>query len=243
MWYRQDGAKRCWDKAPCIWWTRTIQAQEDEEGQQAEEGNHTKDKQQEEPTSVPEIKDWFDQDWQEFCEACSYDEKTRAYREIAMNVVSDTTKGYLDLNRWTTIPDRLLKGPFDLEKTKLLFWLVRGGARILKQEHNWEVTKLGFEQIMALEDNITLGPYLIYFYHVLGVFDDGHWPDFLLEEKLEWLQAMKLELPVHTHNLLDFRLRLYNFAMNFLGTHQNGRVAAELGRVAAEFEASMTRRQ
>ncbi|KAK4194597.1 hypothetical protein QBC40DRAFT_259859 [Triangularia verruculosa] len=190
VWYRQQGTKRCWKKSQCIYWTLNTQTPQDQEGQQAEGVHEAQEAGDKEP-DVPEIQVWFDQEWQEFRGAFSAVDDHGSYkRGLIMGIAEDKNKGYLDLHPLTPVPDRLLKGPFDLQKTKLLFWLVRGGARILPQ-HSWEVTRVGFEQIMSLEgDNITLAPYLLFFYHRLGVFEWGHWPDFVLQEKADWLDEM-----------------------------------------------------
>ncbi|KAK4181774.1 hypothetical protein QBC36DRAFT_317229 [Triangularia setosa] len=220
IWYRQTATKRHCEKVPCMWWTFPTQVPQNGERQQAQEGQHAEYKQQE----GLGIRDWFNRDWQEFCEACAQILGTRLYRPISQNIASDTRKGYIDLHPLTAVPDRLLKEPFDLERTKLLFWLVRGGARILP-EHNWEVTKLGFEQLMA--DGSTLAPYMIFFYHALGVFDEGHWPDFVLQDEWVRVRAMREELVVSNPNYSQsFEVCLYDFALGFLGTHKSKREMA-----------------
>jgi hypothetical protein len=45
---------------------------------------------------------------------------------------------YIEIHPWTKIPEHLLGGPLDMEKAKLLFWLIRGGAR-LSDTQSWEV--------------------------------------------------------------------------------------------------------
>ncbi|KAK0659778.1 hypothetical protein QBC41DRAFT_331287 [Cercophora samala] len=219
VWYRQQRTERLWEKAACLWWTsppEIPQIQEEpksEEDQQVEGEQEARDPLQD----VARIPERFNEDWQEFCDACSFDEQTGAYQSIVLNVYEDKKEGHLDLHPLTVIPDRFLTGPFDLKTVKLLFWLARGGARILP-EHNWEVTKRGFEQVMA--DESPLAAYVIYFYHVLGVFNKGHWPDFVLEEKFNWLRERKQDMlstmPDGTHL---WKHRLCDFAFSFIGSH------------------------
>lgn len=47
---------------------------------------------------------------------------------------------YIDVHPQVDIPLHLLSGPPDWSKAKLLFWLIRGGAR-LSTDHTWEVCK------------------------------------------------------------------------------------------------------
>lgn len=59
------------------------------------------------------------------------------------------TGGYTELHPRTRVPDHLLVGPWSLDKIKYLFWLVRGGAKML-DSHNFELTKRGYESIFAI---------------------------------------------------------------------------------------------
>lgn len=50
-----------------------------------------------------------------------------------------TTPTSIDMHFSVRIPDELLVGPWDWAKAKLLFWLVRQGTRLAREEQTWEV--------------------------------------------------------------------------------------------------------
>lgn len=102
---------------------------------------------------------------------------------------------HLEVHPGTTVPDDLLRGPFEmeegdvhvgLEKMQRLFWLVRGGA-CLQEDQLWEVTREGFREILELvnpaqsgdDEHVTrrveLVRRLFVLFGVLGVFK-RQWP-------------------------------------------------------------------
>ncbi|KAK3694019.1 hypothetical protein B0T22DRAFT_451426 [Podospora appendiculata] len=92
--------------------------------------------------------------------------------------------GYFDMHPLTRIPNHLLTGPLDWDKAKWLYWCIRGGAQ-LSPDQNWEVTKRGYEQILALAlDDAKLAMRFLYLFAILDVFGGKHWPQFLIDEKL-----------------------------------------------------------
>ncbi|KAK4236307.1 hypothetical protein C8A03DRAFT_45685 [Achaetomium macrosporum] len=95
----------------------------------------------------------------------------------------------IDVHPQTRIPPRLLTGPFDWDSIRLLFWLVRGGAR-LQPEHawDWELTLKGFDNVMALGDQDIAVVYLKLL-SSLGAFK--RWPRDLLKDKLQTAQDLE----------------------------------------------------
>ncbi|KAK4133313.1 hypothetical protein BT67DRAFT_404432 [Trichocladium antarcticum] len=133
----------------------------------------------------------FDADWETW---------TTGYPQA---LLSDFEKEpqYIDIHSWTRVPDRLLDGPLDLDKARLLFWLARGGPRLFYPP-TWEVTVHGYESTMALSDP-NLACYVLRAFLRLGVFE--HWPEFLLDEKLD--EARKRYRDYESFNQLTLPVR------------------------------------
>lgn len=140
---------------------------------------------------------------------------------------------YIDMHPSTRIPERLLGGgPLDLDKAKLLFWLIRGGACLLHNVHIWEVgdqncpqgfqqpvfltpsqlTKRGYENIMTLDDT-QLALQLLRLFLRLGVIS-LQWPEFLVHEKLD--EAIRQTEYYETHGRFTPAARLWWFARKML---------------------------
>ncbi|KAK4660527.1 hypothetical protein QC762_119770 [Podospora pseudocomata] len=224
VWCRQERTERHMEKAACILWKPPTQVQPKQEGSEANEDQRAEEKQElgYREREVEKIRERFDEDWQEFCDACPFNNTTKLEYEIGTNT-QGPEGGYLDLHPLTPIPDRFLKGPFDLESVKLLFWLVRGGARILP-EHNWEATKHGFEQIMNMESR--LGIYVLILFDILGVFKKEHWPPFLLDEKMKWVkETRRIEMSAQS-----WKYRLSILAHRMFLSRQEQEENSRLGR-------------
>ena len=89
----------------------------------------------------------FERDWEELKRYCLN------FFSSADPVVDASTAGqrlthareslldadFIELQPATRIPKRLVVGPFDWETARTLFWLARGGGRLL-HDHTWEVS-------------------------------------------------------------------------------------------------------
>lgn len=106
---------------------------------------------------------------------------------------------HLEVQPGAAIPNDLLLGPFESEddgsiavgeeKAQRLFWLVRGGA-CLQKDQTWEATRDGFMAILQLirgstdegisppdsEKKLMLATQLFFLFGLLGVFD-SQWPE------------------------------------------------------------------
>ncbi|KAL2263096.1 hypothetical protein VTK26DRAFT_8254 [Humicola hyalothermophila] len=133
------------------------------------------------PGHAMDVEACFEADWNEFTSAYSVLLSGDAAELNAIPRSFLHGKAYIDVHPITSIPDSLIRGPFDLQRAKLLFWLIRGGAR-LGQPSSWETAKCGYENITALGDK-RLAVHLLGLFHELNVFH-GFWPDFVREEKL-----------------------------------------------------------
>ncbi|KAK3330974.1 hypothetical protein B0H66DRAFT_545407 [Apodospora peruviana] len=105
--------------------------------------------------------------------------------------------GYWDVHPLTRIPNHFLTGPYDWDKAKWLFWFFRAGAAVIPEYQTWELTKLGYERIMLLEDH-HLAYRLVQLFSLLNVF--RHWPYFLRDEKLD-------EALSHRHRPVGVRMQ------------------------------------
>lgn len=91
----------------------------------------------------------FEADWDEFTDAYSVLLSGVPIEWDAIRATPLKEAKYLDVHTMTSIPDHLMRGPFDLDKAKLLFWLVRGGARLGRQT-GWEVSWHTRRSILSL---------------------------------------------------------------------------------------------
>ncbi|KAK3393095.1 hypothetical protein B0H63DRAFT_9933 [Podospora didyma] len=176
VWYRRHGAGRYYQHIPDS--SRIVQSLRrehlrrsiNEERQfHAREGgfDHGKD-----------VKNCFNEDWEEFKmihQLTRYD-----FRFFVKHIQCNSS--FLEIHPLTRIPNLLLTGPFDWEKAKWLYWLIRAGAR-LSHEQTWELTIRGYESFMKLDDP-ALALHLLPMFFRLGVFG-LHWPEQLIEEKLD----------------------------------------------------------
>ncbi|KAK3335720.1 hypothetical protein B0T19DRAFT_407277 [Cercophora scortea] len=121
--------------------------------------------------------------------------------------------GYFDMHPLTRIPSHLLTGTLlDLDKAKWLYWCVRGGAQ-LSPDQTWELTKRGYERIMALED-AELAKQFLCLFAILDVFGGKHWPQFLIDEKLDEVKQHSPLSP--SPSLPNSRRKLWTAAWFFL---------------------------
>jgi hypothetical protein len=82
----------------------------------------------------------FEQDWKAFRRSCA---KLFSRNDITAAQVHSMTSSresqYLELHSLTRVPRRLLTAPFDWERARTWYWLVRGGASIDVFRESWEV--------------------------------------------------------------------------------------------------------
>lgn len=97
---------------------------------------------------------------------------------------------WIEVHRDTTIPERLLTGPWDDAALQKLFWLVRAGAR-LAPDQTWEITLEGYRTAMATETtpptaNVNLPVIRL----LLNLGGSNHWPRFAYNAELKKLKSV-----------------------------------------------------
>ncbi|KAK0729796.1 hypothetical protein B0H67DRAFT_474933 [Lasiosphaeris hirsuta] len=125
--------------------------------------------------------DWAD--WKEGCEALLYAERAdgrhdRGAMKLLVQQCLRYQSPYLDLHCMAKIPDYLIAGPFNWDRAKLLFWLIRGGAT-MNADQTWELARRGFSTVMLLQDRKLILVMLRLFGSLPRFFD--RWPDHVLK--------------------------------------------------------------
>ncbi|KAK4043757.1 hypothetical protein C8A01DRAFT_32076 [Parachaetomium inaequale] len=125
----------------------------------------------------------FERDWQSFRRSCV--ELFSSGDAIAAAHVRYTTHSrepqYMELHPLTRVPQRLLAAPFDWERARTWYWLVRGSAGIGVRSGSWESTRIAYDRILNLADK-ELAVVLLILLSQLRAFQD--WPTFLVEQEL-----------------------------------------------------------
>ncbi|KAH6855160.1 hypothetical protein B0I37DRAFT_364085 [Chaetomium sp. MPI-CAGE-AT-0009] len=130
----------------------------------------------------------FETDWERFKASCANLFAVDSPRLADTNIVWEQAM-YMELHPLTRVPERLLSAPFNWETAKAIYWLVRGGCRLLAgQMSSWELTKRGYDRMMTLKDH-QLILVLLVLWVKLRAFD--YWPEFLLEQELDISQRMQ----------------------------------------------------
>ncbi|KAK3900186.1 hypothetical protein C8A05DRAFT_17474 [Staphylotrichum tortipilum] len=131
----------------------------------------------------------FEKDWQDFKRRCvdffsrtnPVDGAPIAGLRLTPARESLLDADFVELQPSTTIPKRLIVGPFNWETARILFWVSRGGGRLL-HGHTWEMTWRGYDHITNLADP-QLALVLALLLHRLRAFE--HWPRFLIARGLQ----------------------------------------------------------
>jgi hypothetical protein len=84
----------------------------------------------------------FEADWNHYCARLnSFAMACRFYAEFLDSLEwTSRSNWFIEIHPLTRIPERFLTGPFGWDEAKLLFWFVRGGARVLPEYITWEVS-------------------------------------------------------------------------------------------------------
>lgn len=114
---------------------------------------------------VTSIRDCFEQDWRAFTV------------DHGPDYIAVTNTIHIGVHPFARVPDSLVTGPFNWEKARLLFWLRCNGAALTAPapDANWELVKLGFENIFGLDDE-TLVYLLVRLFHSWDVLH-SNWPE------------------------------------------------------------------
>ncbi|KAK3311344.1 uncharacterized protein B0T15DRAFT_489954 [Chaetomium strumarium] len=137
------------------------------------------------------VKARYEEEWKRFqigCLDCLKPPEVAREPDVWRAMLRMVDKRF-DVHPRIRIPRRLLTDPCGWDSMRLLFWLVRGGAR-LQPEHSgdWELTEKGFDTVMAMA-NPHLGVVYLQLLYDLRAF--CHWPPGHLEEKLEIAQELE----------------------------------------------------
>ncbi|PSR93853.1 hypothetical protein BD289DRAFT_428496 [Coniella lustricola] len=152
----------------------------------------------------------------------SGDSRNRSAKcEMHGHIISAIFGTHIEVHPGVTIPDRLLAGPFESkledgnldmgeQKMRLLFWLVRGGARF-QADQTWESSREGFNAMLQLVTRIqedetppevvdrraALAIQLLRLFNTLNIFE-VFWPQYILETTLSHVTNLVLQSDTQT---------------------------------------------